>query len=206
MVVKDLFGQCDPHKIYCFLKDNHNLGSFSEHEFNKRLDKLLANTDEKTEDLYLICSPYISMGNSHTDRDVFLVIPNEVMESVSRNRSPFDTMMLCDRRECDCTSIANVLNANVCPLSASTFHLYEICADIFFSLAVSVADVEKWNRQQALAFIQNIKDTFTYDPVPSKMNLVQEKKKYCRDVESSIEQNTLFYYPYYVSVANHMMH
>ena len=201
MRVKDLFMQCEPHQIYCFLKERHNLGSFSEREFNKRIASLLANDEQTTEDFYLICSPYICKGSANSDRDIFLVYPKEVKESIDKQRSPFDTMMLCDRVECDCTSISNVMNAKICPLSTSTFYPYEVCAEIFFAIALSLAEIDHYTSQQALAFLQNIKDTIMHEEVPSKFQMEEKTKRLCRDVESSMKQNTMFYYPYFVSVA-----
>ena len=202
MKVRELFNQCDAHKIYCFLKNEHNLGSFSEREFNRRLKILLANTEEPTENYYLVYTPYVCTCASRSERDLFLVVPDEVKKCVEKNRSPFDTIMLCDRIECNSTKISNVLNAEVCPLSTTTFYLYEICSEIFFLLAISIADVERYTKQQVLAFIQNIKDTLTYDDVPKKYRIDDKTRRICRDVESTMKQNTMFYYPYYVSVAN----
>ena len=202
MKVRELLAQCDANKIYHFIKENKDIYGFSKTEFKKKMKALLANVDEPTQEFVLIYTPHIAVGGTASDRDLFLVHPSEVNDLIISKKKALDIMMCCSRCECDMTSVSNVLNAEICPLSLKSFYDYEICAETFFALAISPQEVAEYNTCATAHLIQHARDVITHENVPSKVKISERTKNLCRDIDASLAQNTLIYYPYYVSVAS----
>ena len=202
MKVRELLAQCDTNKTYHFIKENKGIYGFSKTDFKKKIENLLANKEEATQEFVLIYTPHIAVGSTATDRDLFLVQPQEVNNLIISQKKATDIMMCCSRCECDMTSISNVLNADICPLSLKSFYDYEICAEVFFALAITPQEVIEYNNSTTAHLIQHAKDVITHENVPSKIKISERAKRLCRDTEVSLAQNTLIYYPYYVSVAS----
>lgn len=197
MKVFELFNQTNSDVIYSFLKKEKTVKHISKETFQKRLENLLVATNEKSDETFvLVFAPYLCQGNPKTDRDIFLVKAEDVNKYMKNGCSPKQTLLFTHRTDCKETSVSNIMNAEICPLSIETFQNYEICAEIFFELAVELEDIADYTTEQAFAFIEQIKQQFGIGKTRCPKTRVQTV-----DVDNAIEQNVIFSYPYYVSAS-----
>lgn len=195
MKIKELFNQCNADEIYLFLKANKPLPKLTKKEFLKRYNNLVnvKNTDNE-EGYYLIYTPYILQNSNQTERDVFLIKKEEAENCIRKDVKPFDALLMISRISCGDISNIILLNSELCSLSQKAFNPLEICAEIFFDVAISIEDIFTEEKHEVSNNLRKLR---------LEMNGQISERQYIAtpDIDTVINQNVFFMYPYFVSVA-----
>ena len=191
--VYELFQECERQKLFRTIKKRHSLLNFTEDVFNQKLSRLMSHIDKNSVSKYhVVFTPYLSVNGSGMEHDLFLLETDEVLQIMHYQYTPKQTLLFTTRRNCDSVEVSEIMNANLCKLSQNNFSKYDICAEIFFEVAIDVSELETYTMDEAIDFIQKIREQLSAPQRPSTDE----------DIEYTISQNVIFAYPYYSSVAN----
>ena len=153
MKVYELFKSCDKQKLYKTVRKARNLTKLSEAMFNAKFDALLSDyVPESKTQYYAVFTPYLSVGGSGMEHDLFLVSAADVSSHMERGCTPKQILLFTGRVACDAVSVEEVLGAEVCPLSQENFSKYDICAEIFLDIAMDVCEMQEYTIAQNVIF------------------------------------------------------